>query len=403
MSITVSTIQTLFNTYVGDPSTDRISAAERLNYITEATVWLQENLKNDHQIETYDLPYIDTVNYYKVTTPLADLLQGSDLRRAVGENYPSMTHKSSRELAEEIAEGVTTDDSWAIERRDGQSFLVVNAAPKYTALVLDYFDNQTSIDNWTEDTTTSDALNAVLDNVNSTQGGASLEFDVDVSQSGNNRSTLSNTSLSYNLSAYDNAGVFLIDAYIPSVTEVTGYTLYWGEDASNYWSDSVTTDLDGSALANGWNTLAFEWSEATMTGTPDSDEDMNYFRIDLNYGAGQLDAEGFRYDYFRVAIPETLKFHYVSWNVGTNSSGTALSTFGATTDIPYFSGLYDQYKYAVAHMAASLAFDNLRLKEEALIEENRAMKALKRAKATFPSSVTQEVKNFKVRGVSFKK
>ena len=37
------------DTYIGDSSTDRISAAERLQSVTEATVWVQEFLQNNHQ------------------------------------------------------------------------------------------------------------------------------------------------------------------------------------------------------------------------------------------------------------------------------------------------------------------------------------------------------------------
>ena len=44
MAITVATVQTALNTYIGDTSTDSVSAAERLNAITEATIWLQQEL-----------------------------------------------------------------------------------------------------------------------------------------------------------------------------------------------------------------------------------------------------------------------------------------------------------------------------------------------------------------------
>ena len=131
MSITVATIVNEMDKHIGDASTDRISVTNRLAYVTESVTWLQERLKNDHGLRTYDLSYIDTVNYYLVTTPLADLLDGADLRRRVGKNYRTMTHKSPRELAEEIADRIVGDDSWAIERRDDNIYLSINAVPQY--------------------------------------------------------------------------------------------------------------------------------------------------------------------------------------------------------------------------------------------------------------------------------
>lgn len=399
MSLTVATIITNFNTYVGDASTDRITAAERLQYVNEAVIWLMEELKNDHQVKTYDLTFIDTVNYYRVTTPLADLLEGSDLRRKVGENINSMTHKSSRELAEDIAQGQAGDDAWAIERRDGATFLVINAAAKFQAMMLEDFENSDHVDYWVADTTTSDALNVVQELNRFNQGSASLSFDINDTQSGNNKAVLTNNgNLSFDLSTFEGIGVFLMDVYLPTVDTIASFNLRWGQDSSNYWSATVTTDLDGSAFVVGWNTIAFDWSVASTTGSPDADTDVDYFLFTMNYGAGQVDETNYLLDNFRVANTEELKFYYVSFDVGTSSGGTPLITYTATTDIPFFSGQYDQYKYAVAHMAASLAFDNLRLKDDAMKEEIRANKALSRARKTFPSSATPEIKSFKVHG-----
>ncbi len=397
MSLTISDIQTLFDRYIGDTSTNRVTAADRLGYITESTIWLQEELKNDHLIKTYALSYIDTVNYYLVTTPLADLLEGADLRRQVGQNFQTMTHKSSRELAEEISNQILGDDSWAIERLDKKVQLAINAAPQNRAMNIDNFNG--SVSNWTADAVNSDATNVVLD-VNETFSGiGSISFDVTVAQSGNNRATITSTAISMNLADVDSTGVFLIDAYLPQTTYISSYTLFWGSDSSNYWSTTVTTDINGNAFAVGWQTLAFDWLGSSKTGSPT--DTVKYFRIDLNYTGSQADMTKCRYDSFRVAKPETLTFYYASWAVGTDTTGvTTLYKFGATTDIPYFSGEYDQYKQAVAHQAAAICFYNLRLPPYAQAEEALATKALERARRAFPMSITKPVKSFKVQGIN---
>ncbi len=397
MSLTVADVQTLFDRYIGDASTNRVTAADRLGYITEATIWLQEELKNDHQIKTYELSYVDTVNYYLVTTPLADLFDGADLRRRVGQNYNTMTHKTSRELAEEISNGIIGDDSWAIERLNGQTELAINATPQFRATNIDNFDGGVSA--WTADTVNSDATNVVLDVNETFSGNGSLSYDVNVSQSSNNRATITSTAFSIDLSYLDSTGVFLIDAYLPEVTHISSYTLFWGTDSSNYWSTTVTTDINGNALAVGWQTLAFDWLGSTKTGSPT--DTITYFRVDLNYTVAQTNITKCRYDSFRVAKPETLTFYYVSWIVGTDTTGANnLYKFAATSDIPYFSGKYDQYKQAVAHQAAAICFYNLRLPPFAQSEETLASKALERARRAFPMSVTKPVKSFKVQGIN---
>ena len=81
MAVTLNSIKTNLDTYLGDSTNDRITEAERFQFITEATSWLSEELGNEHSNVTYTLDFIDTVNYYKVTSSVADLLIGADLRR----------------------------------------------------------------------------------------------------------------------------------------------------------------------------------------------------------------------------------------------------------------------------------------------------------------------------------
>lgn len=401
MALTIANLIVNFDTYIGDTSNDRVTAAERLQYLTEATVWLQEELGNDLQNATYTLNYLDTVNYYKVTSAIADLLEGADLRRSTEDHVYSFAHKSARELAEEIGQGAS-ESSWAIERRDSNSYLVVSHGSKNTAKIIADMDALTSGGGtWVVDATNSDSTNLTVDTTEKKQGNASLNFDVDVSQSANNKATIQNTTLtSMDLSTYEDLASWVFEAYIPEVTNFTSFTLYWGSDTSNYWSATVTTDIDGSAFIAGWNKVKINWADATKTLTPDVTA-VNYVGFDFNYGAGQGDDTDFRLDHLILVTPEKLTFHYISWNVGTNTSGTDVTVFGATTDVPYFSGQYDQYKYAVAHKAASLAFTNLRLREEANSEEIEAIKAFRRAKKWIPSSRTPEIKSLKVLGVNF--
>lgn len=398
MAVTVASIITNLNSYIGDASTDRISAAERLQYVTEATIWLQEELGNDLQNATYAFNFYDTVHYYKVTSSIADLLEGADLRRSEEQQVLTFAHKSAREMAEDIGQS-SNEPAWAIERRDGNSYLVVICPPKYNAFMIADCDSVTSGGGtWEVDSTTSDATNLTIDVNEYKQGSASFNFDVDVSQSGNNKATLKNTTMdSQDYSAYEDLGSFLAWVYIPENLYFSSITLYWGSGTSDYWSATVTTDIDGAAFADGWNRIRIDWQNATTTGTPDVAA-VDYMQVDYNYTGSQTDDTDFRLDDLILVRPEKLTFHYLSWNVGTSNAGADLTAFAATTDIPYFSGQYDQYKYAVAHKAASICFQNLRLLQESQFEQLEAERVMERAKVFIPSSRTPETKNFKVRG-----
>lgn len=401
MSITVNDIVTNLDTNLSDTSTDRVSAAERLQAITEATIWLQQELGNDHQNATYSLNYYDDVHYYKITTAIANLLETADLRRGEKDQTQPFTFKAADELAIEIATKFP-ESSYAIERRDGDSYLVVNHRSKYQYKQIDACDNLTQNGSWLADTAASDATNLTVDNVEYEQGTGSFNFDVDVSQSGNNRATIYNTTMNVlNLSSYEDLAAFIIRFYLPDVTNFSSFTLYWGSDSSNYWSVTVTTDITGSPFIAGWNRVKFDWSSATMTGTPDVTA-VDYMRIDFNYTGSQTDDTNYRIDDIQLTRPERLKFHYITWKLGTSNAGAALTAFTATNDIPYFSGQYDQYKFAVAHMAAALLYNApLRLHDESDRQYQLAEAALKRVEKIVPSSKKPPLKSFKVTGVNF--
>lgn len=405
MAITLNSILTNLNTYIGDASEDRITNAERFQFATEAVSWLLEELGNEHSEATYNLDYYDGINYYKLTTALPDVLIGADLRRSTKLQRESMTRKSPREIAEEIGQK-SRESVWGVERRDGDSYLVINHRSEYPKKGIATFDSSTSDDGtWTADIVNSDALNITFDVNERTTGSASLNFDVDVSQSANNRATIYlDKGQSDDLSYYEDLGSFTLDVYIPDVTTIASVTLRWSSDngatpstISNYWTATSTTDVNGNALVQGWNTLRFAWQTSVVVGTPDPST-IYFYSIQLNYSVGQVDDTDFRYDNLNMVKPEKLTFHYISWLVGTNNSGTDITAFTATSDIPFFSGRYDQYKYAVAHYASSLAYYSMRLKEEALAEEAQALKSLNRYRLIFESSKVREEKSFKIKG-----
>lgn len=401
MAVNVTQLIGLMDTFISDTSTDRITTNERYEFLTEAVTWLQQTLKNDHQNCIYNLDYLDTVHYYKVTTSIADLLSSADLRRKEDEHIISFAPKSAREIAEEIGIGFG-ESSFAIERRDGDAYVVINHQTPNVATVLTYADALDNDGLWVADTTNSDAINLTIDENDYVEGSSCFNFDVDVSQSGNNKATIYNSTLSSaNLADFDSLSFWLMNVKFPSVVNISSVTIYWGTDSSNYWTSTSTTDIDGGSFITDWNLLKFAWSTATPIGTPTA-SNIGYFKIDINYTGSQTDATDFKIDFIRVAKPERLVFHYLSWKSGSNASGADIMKFTAGTDFPYFSGQYDQYKYPVAHKAASLAFASMRLYDESTREESEATKSIAQLIKIIPSSQVSETKSFKPKGINFR-
>lgn len=394
MSITVSDVQTQLNTFFRDASTDSVSAAERLQAINEATVWLIENTTNDHAIRTYNLDYVAGLHTYKISSALADVLEPADLRRT--EVYQTMpaTRKAPREIVEDIA-NKSNEFAFAVERKDGAAYLKINLAGRYQQQAVASFDSLTADGGtWAA---SSDASNVTVESSELTQGSGSIEFDV---SGATTVATISSTITNQDFTDYDDIGVLTLDAYIPESADTTSLTLYWGNSASVYFSVTATTDAQGNTIADGWNTFKFNWIDATETGTVDVTA-IDYVRIDINYGAGQAADTGYRLDNLNIAHPERLVFHYLSDRVGTSSGGTTLYRYTATTDIPFYSGQYDHYIFPVAHKAASILFDAVGLSQDSQKQASEANTSLTSKIKLFPSSMVKEDRAFKVKQTNF--
>lgn len=407
MSITIDSLVTNLNTYFGDKTEDRVSNEERFQAITEATAWLLEELGNEHMVDGIEIDAYDTVNTYRVTGILPDLLTGADLRREEMDHTLPFQRKAPREILSNIANN-SKEHAWATERIDDETYLYIVFPHKHSHLVVDYLNTD---GNWLADTTGSDAVNLTDNNYEFKFGSGSLQFDVDVSQTVNNKATIYTSGInSTDLTRYKDSGGFLFEIYIPDASEVSSINLFWGSDntadpstKANYFSETVTSDINGDDFINGWNTVLVDWRDATEVGSPDV-TDIGYYEMVLNYTGSQTDMT-VRVDFLRLAKPEKLSFNFISWNVGQVSTGdpTKITAFTATTNVPFFSDRYNQYRYPVAHKAASILFYSVRLLEEAQMEESAAIRSLQRYQKNFESQQVKEYRTFKVAGVNLRR
>ena len=179
-----------------------------------------------------------------------------------------------------------------------------------------------------------DASNLTLDSVMFIQGDASLNFDMDIGGTTTTAGYIQNSTMdAVDLSDYELGGSIFAWVYIPvSDSDLDGFTLRIGSDASNYFSGQVTVTNENLAFYIGWNLLRFDFNSMTETGTVDM-ENIDYVRLAVDRGAlGTLNSTDWRLDYIiaRRGIPQEVWYYTkYAWQ---NSSGTYLENSSASTD-----------------------------------------------------------------------
>lgn len=100
-------------------------------------------------------------------------------------------------------------------------------------------------------------------------------------------------------------GYFTMWVNLPVVANLTNVTLTLGNtlDAQDY-ELSTTTNINGGALAIGWNLLKFNWADMVATGAPTGS--IAQIRVAINYGVGFAGGAGFKVD-------------GIIWNSGTTT------------------------------------------------------------------------------------
>lgn len=130
---------------------------------------------------------------------------------------------------------------------------------------------------------------------------ASLGFDIDVSNSGNDYATLTySSSTQVDLSSHTDTGNFEFWVYIPDAYYVDSVGFKIGNDSSNYYAGTFTADYQGNVIHNGLNLFSIGWSADTYprpktrtaeTGTV-NDAQIDYCEIQINYSSEMEDVSG---------------------------------------------------------------------------------------------------------------
>lgn len=122
----------------------------------------------------------------------------------------------------------------------------------------------------------------------------SVKFNSDVSEANSYSGIYTETATEQDISSYGNNGAFEAWVYLPQTEGVTNVELKIGNDTSNYYSDTVTDQYDGTLFEAGWNYLSFTVEEMSVTGTIDPYGFGSYISIKINYDGLMEDRDNFR-------------------------------------------------------------------------------------------------------------
>lgn len=395
MSVTIQNIITLHDSYTGEDTEERISNEERYECITEAVADIKQRMKGDMSNMTYSLEYIPGVHYYKINQGIYNVLAGADIR--VSENdrtNASLDVPFMRSSAQKIAEDITKkrfNTTYALDRYDGDLYIALSYEPVGSKSMLSDMGSITGV------TLSGDATNLELD-ISETVDGQALKFDIDVSNDVANSATI-NVPIDLDLTTFKYTGSVVGSVFIQDASNTTSVGVKLQTDISNYYTFTAPTPFNKTSFTDGWNRIVVSWDDMVETGTVDI-EDINFIDITINYDVAQTDTVA-RVDDFYIAKPTKLIFHYLSYSVGKDTLGTEIVDFTALTDVPYFSGQYDNIKFAVAKFSAAITFQKLRLYEQAAIQEQGGERKLRQVMNLIPSSHTVETKSFRPSGVNF--
>src|SRR3990167_9507216 len=182
---------------------------------------------------------------------------------------------------------------------------------------------------------TADAENLTLDNDNYISGGGALNFDM---AAGGTTGYIENSTLTdVDLTDYDEKGSIFVWVFIPDYSDaqgdtVTNFILRWGNDSSNYWSRTITTNNEGATFRDGWNLLRFDWNGATETGTV-APATVDYLRLTITKSTDLAADTDWRVDNFIARIGEIYDVVYYTKYGWQTSALAYIEESTAATDL----------------------------------------------------------------------
>ncbi len=227
-------------------------------------------------------------------------------------------------------ESLKKDSMVAIDDYNGQRVLKMNSVIDSDEHVFSTLDALTSGGGtWSA---FGDAESLAADTDDFIKNNGSLKFNL--SSAGGTTAGIQNSGLnSFDMTDYfGGTSAFFMWAKITSTTNLTNFILRFGNDSSNYYSKTITTQSDGTAFVNGWNLLRFDVSSLTETGSVTKTA-IDYATIYMTKDTAKVSESDYKFDNLTLKRGVVSYFKYYSKYGWQNSSGTYIENSSDDADL----------------------------------------------------------------------
>ena len=227
----------------------------------------------------------------------------------------------------DINKAFTLQPNFTIQFNKGQKSIRIDNNLLLSGIMLNSADTITGNGTWVA---SGGAENLTQNNLQFTNGVASsISFDT---VAGGTTAVLTNSTMqSQDLSdGYLQAHQFLY-SFLNPASSFTQIELRFGTDEDNYFKETFTTTQSGTAFENGWNLVDGDWADATVVGSPDS-EDIGYLQVRWVYDASVVTDVCLNQIWSRLGVISEIEY-YSKYMFQNASTGAFQETITADTNL----------------------------------------------------------------------
>jgi hypothetical protein len=227
-----------------------------------------------------------------------------------------------------------------------------------------------------------DGTGVGVDTGNYVRGNGSIKFAINAA--GGTTAGIANSTLdTFDYSPFDGEDdSILVWVRISDPTNITNFTIRYGDDATNYNEISVTQTHFGTAFAAGWNLLRFDVSSATQAGSPTATAG-EYIALFMTKDAAKVSETGYNFDSIVFKKGTSHKLKYYS-KYGWQDATTGAWKENSTSDSDYLNADMEEYNMYI-FKTIELAGDEVDEAQATVNAAARYAKAVKEYTMEHPS------------------
>lgn len=206
--------------------------------------------------------------------------------------------------------------------------LLITAPIDDQSLIVSSLDSITAAGTWAA---LGDGTNVRTDSQNFVKGNGSVEFDMN--SGGTTAGITSANVTTFDLTNYVANGSIFVWAYVVTAdANLTGVTLKIGSSSGNYYTRTVTTTNEGTALQVGWNLLRFDLNGISQVGTVVNTAG-SYVALYFNKLVGKSSETSYRFDHIMAKNGKFYNLLYYSQYPWQTAAGAYIPDSTVDTDV----------------------------------------------------------------------